>query len=200
LVLNLVVEQRVVPRGMAQAVFLLNGRRAPRTDNDVDPPLFLRRYPARRGEAGPVRTARSLDDEKHEVLSIACPVRTTEVAQSPQRIASVKQQMLERVGQLVPFLRSSMVDASLPADTCGWDIEAEDIIRRVDPWSLHPIFTPVERPLLGVASRAVRTVFKNTVHCGRDVFPGLGLEGEYLTALAAADALATLAGRAWEKA
>jgi len=198
LVLNLVIEQQAVPRGMGQAVFLLNGRRAPRGEETVDPPLFLRRYPARRGEPGPVQTAETIDDELHEVLSVACPVQTADVSRSPERLAALKQQMLERVGRLVPFLRSFVVDTSLPVDTSGWDVEGDDTVRRIDPWTLHPIYFPTERPVLGVASRTTRTVFKNMVHCGRDVVPGLGLEGEYLAGLAAADTLGTMAGRAWK--
>jgi phytoene dehydrogenase-like protein len=198
LVLNLVVEQQVIPRGMGHALFLLNGRRNPRDEQTVDPPLFLRRYPARRGEPGPVQTAEAIDDEQYEVLSIACPVQTADVSRSPERLAALKQQMLERVGRLVPFLRSFVVDTSLTVDTSGWDIEGEDTVRRIDPWTLHPIYFPAERPLLGVASRTTRTVFKNMVHCGRDVIPGLGLEGEYLAGLAAADTLGAIAGRAWK--
>ena len=55
-------------------------------------------------------------------------------------------------------------------------------------------------PITGhcVSYAPTRTVFKNMVHCGRDVIPGLGLEGEYLAGLAAADTLGAMAGRAWK--
>ncbi|OGQ89193.1 MAG: hypothetical protein A2289_04240 [Deltaproteobacteria bacterium RIFOXYA12_FULL_58_15] len=199
LVLNLVVQQQVIPKGMAQALFLLNGRRQPRDDEATDPALFLRRYPAMQREPRPVHTADTQDDPKNEVLSIACPVDTADVARSPERLAALKQQLTERVGRLIPFLRSFVVDMSLPVETSGWDVETDDVIRRIDPWSLHPIFEPAKRPLFGVASRPTRTAFKNAVHTGRDVAPGLGLEGEYLAGLAAADALVRIAGRNWQK-
>ncbi len=197
MVMNLVVKDTVIPRGMAEAVFLLNGRRRVRADESADPPLFVRRFPAWRGESGPVRSAESLDDAGHTVLSVACPVRIAEVAHSPDRQAALKLQVMERIGRLVPFLRTFMVDTSLPADTAGWDVEGDDVVRRLDPWQLHPIFESALRPVLGVAMRSPETVFRNLVYCGRDVVPGLGLEGEYMTALAAADLLAERAGKQW---
>jgi phytoene dehydrogenase-like protein len=200
LTVNLVVARKVIPRGMAEAVFLLNGRRKPRGEHGVDPPLFVRRYPARRGAPGPVHGAEALDDPQHEVLSVACPVSIADVAHSAERLAALKQQIVERMGRLVPFLRQHLIDLSLPIDTTGWDVEAGDAVHRVDPWTLHPIFEPTPRPLLGVAARPTRTVFSNLVHCGQDVLPGLGLEGEYLTGLAAAATLQQIAGRNWQRA
>jgi phytoene dehydrogenase-like protein len=199
LVVNLVVDRDVIPRGMGRALFLLNGRRTPRGDENVDPPLLVRRYPAQRGEPGPVRGAESIDDSEHEILSVACPVRTADVARSPEGLAGIKTQMLQRLGRVVPFLRSFLVDTSLPIETTTWDVEGKDVVRRLDPWTLHPIFEPAERPLLGVAARGLRTPFANLVHCGRDVVPGLGLEGEYVTGLGAAEAVQKIAGRDWKQ-
>ena len=53
------------------------------------------------------------------------------------------------------------------------------------------------KPILGVFSRPVQTYFQNMAHCGRDVVPAFGLEGEYITAWAAASWLQKRAGRAW---
>ncbi|MEE8409627.1 MAG: NAD(P)-binding protein [Myxococcota bacterium] len=197
LVLNLVVSRQVIPRGMGRALFLLNGRRQARGEESSDPPLLLRRYPAQRGEPSPVRGTESIDDAEHEILSVACPVRTADVARSPEALAGFKAQMLERVGRVVPFLRNFVVDVSLPVDPSSWEPEDDSTARRVDPWTLHPIFDPAERPMLGVAARSTKTPYRNLVHCGRDVVPGLGLEGEYVAGLAAADALGRMAGRSW---
>lgn len=200
LVVNLVVQRDVIPGAMGRALFLLNGRRKPRGDEKIDPPLLLRRYPAERGEPGPAHSSKPKEDSEHEILSVACPVRTSDVAHSPEGLARTKTQMVERLARVVPFLGSFLVDTSLPVETTTWDVESSNVVRRLDPWTLHPIFEPAERPLLGVAARGLRTPFANLVHCGRDVVPGLGLEGEYVTGLGAAETLQKMAGRAWKKA
>ena len=194
LVLNLVVMKDVVPRAMAHAVFLLNGRRKARGGDPLDPPLFVQRFPARRGEPGPVHDTKAVEDTDHEILCIACPVTTTAVSHSPERLATLKQQMIERTGRLVPFLRNFLIDASLPTETSTWDVESDDTVRQLDPWTLHPIYEPLARPFLGVAARPTTTAYTNLFHSGFDVVPGLGIEGEYVAGLSVADLVTTRAG------
>lgn len=182
LVLNCVVDRAVVPEAMAAAAFLLNGRRQTRGDEPADPPLFVQR--AAPPPTGPGSRSR---DPEIVVLSVACPVRIADIAHSPERINAVKTQMLGRLRRVVPFLDSYLQDASLTIDTAGWELETEGGKRRVEPWRLHPIYEPHQRPLLGVAARSLRTYYRNLIHCGRDVIPGLGLEGEYITGYQAAD-------------
>ncbi len=198
LVMNLVVHRDVLPKGMGKALFLLNGRRQARDETPADPPAFLQRYPAQRGEVGSTRGKQSVVDEEHEVLCAACPVRTSEVVHSPERLRSLRTQLVARVGRVVPFLNDFLRDTSLPADPSTWDVEAQGAPRRIDPWRLHPLFTPGEPPFLGVAGRSPHTYYKNLLHCGREVLPGLGIEGEYMSGLAAADLLAKLAGKKWD--
>lgn len=196
MVINLVVDCDVVPCGMAEALFVLNGRRKARGDEPVDPPLFLRRYPATRGEAA--KPGKEAAEETREVLSVACPVRTLDVARSPERLSALRAQMIGRVARVVPFLSEFLRDSSLTADTGSWDVDAEGVRRKIDPWALHPIYETTEPPLLGVAARRNRGYFKNLVHCTRDVVPGLGIEGEYIAGIAAADTLVHLAGKKWQ--
>jgi hypothetical protein len=194
MVLNILAKREVVPAGMAESVFLLNGRQRGRDDDPVDPPLFLRRYPAQRIDG---QSSRRVDDDAHVVFSIACPVRTSEVTRSPGRFQALKAQMASRVARLVPFLNDFIVDTSMASDTSSWDAD-NDTTRTIDPWSLHPIFEPSEPPVLGIAIRRDKGFFKNLVRCGRDVIPGLGLEGEYVAALAAVDDVASRAGNQWK--
>ncbi|MEO1481072.1 MAG: NAD(P)-binding protein [Myxococcota bacterium] len=186
LVCNLLVKRAVIPCGMAEALFLLNGRRSRRADEPRDPPIFLRRYPAQRGEAKRGRGPEI--DDTHEVISIAAPVRTQEVKKSPERLAALRTQLVARVRRLVPFLDDFTVETSLPSDTQHWDLEG-DVVRAIDPWTLHPLYESEERPWLGVAARPNRGYLKNVIYAGRDIFPGLGLEGEYMTGLSAVDAI-----------
>ncbi len=194
LVMNLVVDRDVIPAGMCEHVIMLNGRRKPRGDEPVDPPVLVTRLPALRGD-GAARSGK--DDDAHEVLSAAVPVRTDEVAHDPAELAALRSQLFERVARVVPFLREYLRDASLPSDTGSWDLETGAPMRRLDPWRIHPHFQPSAQPLLGVSARPVRTYYKNLVRSGRDVVPGLGVEGEYISGLAAAETLQRLAGKKW---
>ncbi len=194
MVLNILAKREVVPNGMAESVFLLNGRQQQRGNEPADPPLFLRRYPAQRIDA---QGSRKVDDDQHVVFSVACPVRTSEITRSPARMQALRAQMASRVARLVPFLNEYIVDQSIASDTSAWDADT-DMTRTIDPWALHPIYEPSERPVLGIAVKREKGYFKNLVRCGRDVIPGLGLEGEYVAALAAVDEVTDRAGSAWK--
>ena len=71
----------------------------------------------------------------------------------------------------------------------------DDVERRIE--EMTTVLETEKRPVLGIAARATRTYYRNLVHCGRDVVPGLGIEGEYVAGLAAARNLANMAGRRW---
>ncbi len=182
LVLNLLVRRAVMPKAMANAVFLLNGRRQPRGQHPSDPPLFLQRFPALKGEPGQVHGNEALEVPDQEIVCVACPVAATENDTSADRLALLKHQMIERVNRLVPFLRDYLDDASLAVDKSSWDADNRLAAAGLDPWSMHPIFSPKIPPFLGIAVRPLDTVYTNLFHCGVDVVPGLGIEGEYLSA------------------
>jgi phytoene dehydrogenase-like protein len=190
LVLNLIVQRTVIPCGMAQTLFLLNGRQQARADDLNDPPLLMQRS---------ALPAVDNAGANKEVLSVACPVRVSDVAHSPERLDSFKRQILARVQRVVPFLAPHLQAVSLPSDTASWELQTQGnaATRRVDPWRLNPLYEVTAAPLLGIAARPVGTHFKNLVHCGRDVVPGLGLEGEYIAGLGAVTRLEKLAGSAW---
>ena len=192
-VVNIVAKQEVIPRGMAKIAFVVNGRRSGREGDPADDLLLVRRYNAVRvGSGGELTTS-----PEHVVLCAATPVRTAEVAHTPTRVARLRTQVLEQLERVVPFLEQLTVDVSVVSDTASWDVDSNGGARRVDPWRLHPRFEGVTPPRLGVGIRPLRTYFKNLVHCGRDVLPGLGLEGEYATGWSAAQLLGKLAGKAW---
>lgn len=200
-VVNLMVRPEVIPCGLHRIAFLLNGRRQQRDDEPKDPPLMLRHYSALDSAAarnGNGNGDSKSESETYEVLSVACPVRVADIQHSPERFSLLKEQILGRVRRVVPFLDDHLVDVSSASDTTAWDIESEPNVRRIDPWTLHPIYETPERPFLGVSVRSLRTYYKNLLHCGRDVVPGLGVEGDYITAWSVADDIQRLAGKAWK--
>lgn len=196
LVLNLVVKKEVIPLGMAHTFFLLNGRRQQREADPIDPPLFVQRHTAQKGEIVTPRGRVPVEDDNHEVLSIACPVELRDVQDSPDTVKKLSAQMLARLKRTIPFIEEFLSDATVAADTSTWDALAENTLPFPNPWLLHPIFATANS-VLGVGGRPVTTAYKNLFHCGRDVLPGLGLEGEYIVALNTANELQLSAGRAW---
>lgn len=194
LVCNLLIDRAVVPCGMAESLFLLNGRLRSRDEVPRDPPIFVRLYPARRND----RQNRLRDDDGQAVLSIGCPVSTRDATRSPEKFAALKTQMLARVRRLIPFLEDFTISTSVAADTKSWDLD-NATVRTVDPWSFHPLYETDERPWLGVAMRENRGYLKNVVYTGRDVLPGLGLEGEYLVGIQAAETLVKMAKKKWQE-
>lgn len=194
---NLVVKREVIPMGMAEAVFLLNGRRQSREDHPEDPPLFVRRYPAQTGAPGTSRGLHSPPvDERYEVLSIAAPARLHDIQHSPERLAGLKALMFERVARLVPYLEEHVVDTSMPLETGDWDSEAGE--RRIDPLRAHQFFETEAPPAWGVAGLQPHTRIRNLVQTGCEVLPGLGVEGEYISGVRAAEVLCRSAGKRWQ--
>lgn len=189
LTLNLVVKREVVPRGMARAVFLLNGRRASRDGQPADPPVFLRRYAETDRNGG--------TKGEHEILSIACPALLRDVQDYPDRLASLRALLMARVRRVIPFLDEHVVDKSFPIDTGEWDHVGDH--RRADPWGAHAHYVLPEPPLLGVGGRSPITPLGNLYHCGPDLFPGLGMEGEFAAARLTAAALGKHRKARWMK-
>jgi phytoene dehydrogenase-like protein len=190
--MNFVVAVEVIPQAMGAALLLLNGRQGPRQESPTDPPLLLRRYPLEHTD----KDGKVTLDRRLVVLSVACPTRSADLQHAPDRLAALKKMVHHQMKRLIPFFDDYLVDVSLPMDTSLWDTDGQ--AGRINPTMLHPLFEHSQAPLFGVTGRTPRTYFKNLVHCGFDVAPGLGVEGEYITAIAAADILQRLKGRRWK--
>ncbi len=196
LVQNIIVRKEVIPQGMARSVFMLDGRRSKRDDAPADPALFVQRHPIRKVASNRAHS-QSIDPDIHELITVACPVRVGDVAHAGNSQAIFATQVLARLSRLIPYLADHVVDVSHPLDTRSWD----DLPSKSDTphswWSAHPLFETTAKPILGVFCRPVQTYFQNMAHCGRDVAPAFGLEGDYITAWAAVAWLQKRAGRDW---
>lgn len=168
--LSIEVDANVIPPGMAEYLLLLNGRkdrsRFDASDPDAeDRPIFLIRRP---GTAGTNRV---------ELVAVH-PVSSVRV--HARGIGELDQVIKARVERLVPFLSQGNVTiAPLTA-------------RGARPFLSHPLFEADLDPIAGLTGVPMRTSFKNIFVAGPAVMPGLGAEGEYFTALQAADACEAL--------
>jgi glycine/D-amino acid oxidase-like deaminating enzyme len=166
------VDRAVIPPGMAEYVILLNGRRDPsRFEDDPDaedrPILVNSRILA----ATPSRT----------LLIAVHPVSS--VRAHSQRMEQLDEAIRARVERLIPFLSEGAPVMHTLSGRGG---------KEARPFLAHPLFEPDLDPLAGITGISMRTTFNNVFVAGPAVMPGLGIEGEYFSALQAADACEAL--------
>ena len=169
-VMGIEVDDSVIPPGMGHHLLLLNGRRDPsRAEPDrADRPIWVTRRPGR--EAG----------------------RTQLVAAHPISAAwthtggldALEGMMRARLERVVPFMDDGRPDVR--------SLSGRGVGRHSRPVLNHPLFEPGLDPDTGLGGVACRTSLKNVFIAGPAVLPGLGIEGEYLAALQAADACEAL--------
>lgn len=159
------VDTEVLPPGMGDYTLLLNGRkdrsRFPSNDPDAeDRPILLVKRSA-------VPSARA------ELVAIH-PV--SNAREHAQRAEDLEMVIRARVERLLPFLPTGNPELT-PLSARGGK-----------PQLSHPLFESGLDPIAGMCGVPMRTSFKNVFVAGPAVMPGLGAEGEYFTALQAADA------------
>lgn len=183
LVLQVTVDEGAVPKGLAPAALLLNGRRTPRPESAQDAPLLLLRCTAQAPADAGVKKRRGM-----QVLSVSCPVLGMEQFSQREATSRLEHAMYQRLRRLVPFLGDFVVDRQLVGPSTNGE---------ANPNLRHPFFALGKRPILGVSLRAVQTRHRNILHAGKDVLPGLGVEGDYITGLEIADQLSKLERKMW---
>ncbi len=172
--LNLVVEGRVVPEGMAHDVLLLADPAAPLEEENL-----LR-----------IETTGAPSDELR-TFCVGAMLPADRLAE-PGFLASMRERVLERARWLVPFLDDHLVAVDSPHD--GRPLR--DVRRAVDvplgdrssrSPDRMPTVCRIDRPgPLDVTGITHRTGVKNLLVASRQVVPGLAMEGEFLAALGVA--------------
>ena len=179
--MNLVVRSQAVPEGLGQQLLLAD---APTT-------LYIAQSPAWR--AGVPQSERH--DPDHTVLSISQRIGD-EALHNSDNPKALAQAMVERLSAIAPFIEEHIVLSSFSPAT---DHLSQSEKRNTRTLLIRPGYETQGNAPLGIVGRNLRTRFKNMLHVGRDVLPGLGVEGEYLTGQAAALQLQKLAKRKWQK-
>ena len=88
----------------------------------------------------------------------------------------------------IPFFERHLVRESVP-------VLAAPKERRGSRLLPHPLYEVDLEKTLGVTGLPCRSPYRNLVFAGREVVPGLGLEGEFHAGLQAAGAAQELLGR-----
>jgi hypothetical protein len=173
-VLGVEVDEQVLPPPLGRHVLLSNGRRDPTRLDPQEPdtgdrPVWIVRREAE--TAGRVQ------------LLLHLPVSSLEAKET--RHISVDEVLQARLERLVPFLEDGQPNSFDPT-RAG---------RLGSPVLPHPFFDVGLDEVTGFGGVSMRTGLKNLFLAGPAVVPGLGREGEYLSALQAAGAVESLLRR-----
>jgi len=169
--LNVVMRAAGVPVGMARDVFFVRSTKRPLWGDNV---LHVQ--------------AESAQPDGTRTLTIQALLPRRNIEDVPGYLESVRERLLESLRELVPFLDEHLVLVDSPHD--GRD--ADDVVGKTtvppaDPWSRGPSTMaavhgfPVTSAL-GTCALPVRTPIKRLLLCSRQVAPGLGAEGTFVTA------------------
>lgn len=176
---NLVVKQTALPPALGENVLAL--REAGGGDG-LENAVFLQVLPARRdpkkGEKG---TPETVADER-----VVCASAFVDAATGRTGLEAAATAIREGVADAIPFFERHLVSESAPL------IKAE---HAAELSAAHPLYETPDDSALGVAGVPVRSAFKNVFFAGREVIPGLGLEGEFYAGIQAAAHVAQALGR-----
>jgi len=176
---NLVVRQTALPPALGENVLALRDAAG---GDGIDNAVFLQVLPARRdtkkGERG--ATAETVADERVVCASAFVPADV-----APATLASAASAIREAVADAIPFFERHLVAESTPVLATA----------RTEAGAVHPLYAGDGDDALGVAGLPVRGHWKNLFFAGREVVPGLGIEGEFYAGIQAAAHVAAALGR-----
>ena len=181
LALNLVVKAAALPPALGTSVLAL--RDAGGADA-LENAVFIQVNPARRDKGK--GESEVVADERIVCAAGFVPADAREHGQ--EHLASRGRQIREAVADAIPFFERHLVRESLPA-------LASPRERRGSRLLPHPLYEVELEQVLGITGLPCRSPYKNLVFAGREVVPGLGLEGEFHAGLQAAAAAQELLGR-----
>ncbi len=169
--LNLVVRAEAVPVGMARDVFFVRDPRRPLWAENM---LHVQ--------------ADATQPDGTRLLTVEALLPRRNIEDVPGYVEGVRERVFASLGDLVPFLGKHVELVDSPHDgRDAQDLENQCDRPASDPWSRGPSTMvalngfPVTSAL-GVCAMPVRTPVKRLLLCNRQVAPGLGAEGAFVTA------------------
>jgi phytoene dehydrogenase-like protein len=146
--------------------------------------VLLQVLPAVRAAKG--RATEPAAAERVLTAGVVVPVRGREPDE--EALGAQVGRLRETVVRFLPFFDRHVVHESVP-------LVAADASRRGTRLLAHPLYAMAPGRLLGVTGLPTRSAVRNLFFAGREVVPGLGLEGELHAALQAADAAESWLGK-----
>jgi hypothetical protein len=177
---NLVVKQTALPPALGDNVLAL---RDPAGGDGLDNAVFLQVLPARRdarkGSEKAAPAAETVADER-----VVCASGFVRAGEDREALAAAATRIREAVADAIPFFDRHLVAESTPVLSASGNVPPA-----------HPLYAADLDDSLGVAALRVRSAWKNLVFAGREVVPGLGVEGEFYAGIQAAAHAAALLGK-----
>jgi hypothetical protein len=175
---NLVVKQTALPPALGENVLALRDAGG---GDGLDNAVLLQVLPARRdGKKGEKGAPETVTDER-----VVCASAFVDASTSGTGLEAAATAIREAVAVAVPFFERHLV-AESPVFVAAGGGGAS---------AAHPLYEAQGDDALGVAGVPVRSAFKNVFFAGREVIPGLGLEGEFYAGIQAAAHAALALGR-----
>jgi phytoene dehydrogenase-like protein len=160
---NWVVPVEALPRGMGELLLV-------ETEDVELRPLMIQVHPA--------RTPGGKEDESLRVVCAGAFVPASVRDLGEEHMQALAQRIDAQLDMLMPFTKDKRVLRSAPYLDAG-GVRGS----RLMP---HPLYSFEAEAFLGVTGLKQRTPAKNILLAGREVLPGLGLEGEFLAGMRAA--------------
>jgi hypothetical protein len=183
--LNAVLEREALPEGMSRNVLLISGpKRGP-----AEHALNLE--------------ANVLEDGSRALLTAEALLSAEAGEIQAEVLGGMRERVLNAIDKLSPFFRRHLLYVDSPHDGRGiYDAKNDAFVAPADhfrrgPDTMSVLYTYPRTSLHGVCALPVRTQVKRLLLCNEQVVPGLGLEGQFLTAWSAARAVTRSLGRDW---
>lgn len=166
---NWVVPVADLPRGLGELVLV-------DTQSEELGPLLVQQHPARVMGGKDGRELKEREDMRVVCAAAFVPASARELGE--EHLQGLAQRIDEHLDALMPFTKERRVLRSAPYLDAG-GVRGS----RLMP---HPLYAFESEAFLGVTGLKQRTPAKNVVLAGREVLPGLGLEGELIAGMRAA--------------
>ncbi len=179
---NLVVKRTALPPALGENVVALRDAAG---GDSIDNAVFLQVLPARRDpRKGPGEKGTASETVAEE--RVVCASAFVPAGEGKDALRSAAARIREAVADAIPFFERHLVAESTPL------LAAEG---RTDLPPEHPLYAAEGDETLGVAGLPPRGPWKNLFFAGREVVPGLGIEGEFYAGIQAAGHVAAALGR-----
>ncbi|HET9450224.1 MAG TPA: desaturase, partial [Aggregicoccus sp.] len=173
---NWVVPTALLPRGLGELALVEGTGQGEAALG----PLLVQQHPARlvpgREQAGKDVTPR--EEEGQRVVCAGAFVEASARDLGEDNLRDIAERIDAQLAALLPFVKEKRLLRSAPYLDAG-GVRGSRLLP-------HPLYTFEAEAFLGVSGLGQRTPVKNLLLAGREVLPGLGLEGELLAGMRAA--------------
>ncbi len=179
--MNLVVKRAALPPALGDTVLAL---RDPGGPDAVENAILVQVLPARRDKGK--GASELVGDER--VLCAAGFVPADARDRGDGHLSELGRLVREAVADAVPFFERHLLRESVPMLSAPKEGRGSRLLP-------HPLYAVESERALGVTGLAPRSPYKNLLFAGREVVPGLGIEGEFHAGVQAAALAQELLGK-----